>query len=76
MILDIGWTPGELALSNSLTVSKSDLLMVLSTTPYLDEFGFLLVATIKSKDCTKVSVDVETGVAVSNLIPTFERLCG
>lgn len=76
MILDISWTPGELAPSSSLTVSKSDLFTVLSMIPYLDEFGFLLVTTMKSKYCTKVSADVGTGVAVPNRIPRFERLRG
>lgn len=74
MILDISWTPGELAPSSSLTVSKSDLFTVLSMIPYLD--GFLLVATMKSKYCTKVGADVGTGVAVPNRIPRFERLRG
>jgi len=43
-------------------------------TPYLCEAGFLAVAVLKSKYRSKLNVEKEMRVAVTTLIPNFEKL--
>ncbi|KAL4703057.1 hypothetical protein ACJJTC_009739 [Scirpophaga incertulas] len=45
-------------------------------TSYLCEAGFSAVAAIKNKYRSKINVEQEMRVAVSSLIPRFEKLCG
>ena len=44
-------------------------------TSYLCEAGFSAVAVIKSKFRSKINVEQEMRVAISNFIPRFEKLC-
>lgn len=44
-------------------------------TSYLCEAGFSAVAVIKSKYRSKINVEQEMRVAVSSLIPRFEKMC-
>lgn len=44
-------------------------------TSYLCEAGFSAVAVIKSKYRSKINVEQEMRVAISNFIPRFEKLC-
>ena len=45
-------------------------------TSYLCEAGFSAVVVIKNKYRSRINVEKEMRVAVSSLIPRFEKLCG
>lgn len=45
------------------------------STSYLCEAGFSAVAVIKNKYRSKINVETEIRVAISNLMPRFEELC-
>jgi len=54
---------------------KARRILIPFSTSYLCEAGFLAVAVIKSKYRTKINVEKEIRVAVSSLIPRFEKMC-
>nr|CAH7734517.1 unnamed protein product [Callosobruchus chinensis] len=50
-------------------------ILTLFATSYLCKAGFSAVAAIKSKYRSKINVEQEMRVAVSSLIPRFEKMC-
>ena len=44
-------------------------------TSYLCEAGFFAVAVIKSKYRNKIDIELETRVAISNIVPRFDKMC-
>jgi hypothetical protein len=58
-----------------LLSDKAQRILIPFATSYLCEAGFSAVAVIKSKYRTKIKVEKEMRVAVSNLIPRFEKMC-
>lgn len=56
--------------------SKALRILIPFATSYLCEAGFSALAVIKSKYRSKINVEQEMRVAVSNLIPRFEKMCG
>jgi len=59
----------------SLLSDKAQRILIPFSTSYLCEAGFSAVAVIKSKHRSKINVEKEMRVAVSFLIPRFEKLC-
>ncbi|XP_075070632.1 protein FAM200A-like isoform X2 [Mixophyes fleayi] len=55
--------------------TKAQRMLVPFATTDMCEAGFSAVAVIKSKYCSKINVEQEMRVAVSKLIPRFEKLC-
>ncbi|XP_075042389.1 SCAN domain-containing protein 3-like [Mixophyes fleayi] len=55
--------------------TKAQRILVPFATTYLCEAGFSAVAVIKSKYRPKINVEQEMRMAVSKLIPRFEKLC-
>ncbi|XP_063813110.1 SCAN domain-containing protein 3-like [Pseudophryne corroboree] len=55
--------------------AKAQQILIPFATTYLCEAGFSAVAVIKSKYRSKINVEQEIRVAVSKLIPRFEKLC-
>ncbi|XP_068129400.1 zinc finger BED domain-containing protein 5-like [Hyperolius riggenbachi] len=58
-----------------LLSAKAKRILIPFATSYLCEAGFSAVAVIKSKYRSKLEVEKEMRLAVSNLIPRFEKLC-
>lgn len=58
-----------------LLSDKAQRILIPFSTSYLCEAGFSAVAVIKSKYRTKINVEKEMRVAVSCLIPRFEKMC-
>ncbi|XP_050526945.1 zinc finger BED domain-containing protein 5-like [Daktulosphaira vitifoliae] len=58
-----------------LLSDKAQRILIPFSTSYLCEAGFSAVAVIKSKYRTKINVEKEMKVAVSCLIPRFEKMC-
>jgi hypothetical protein len=56
--------------------SKAIRIIIPLATSYLCEAGFSALAAIKSKYRSKINVEQEMRVAVSSLIPRFEKMCG
>lgn len=56
--------------------SKALRIFIPFATSYLCEAGFSAVAVIKNKYRSRINVEQEMRVAVSSLIPRFEKLCG
>jgi hypothetical protein len=61
---------------NPLLSGKAQSILIPFATSYLCEAGFSAVAVIKSKYRAKISAEKEMRVAVSSLIPGFEKMCG
>ncbi|VVC33157.1 Hypothetical protein CINCED_3A012045 [Cinara cedri] len=59
----------------SLLSDKAQRILIPFSTFNLCEAGFSAVAVIKSKYRSKINVEKETRLAVSTLIPRFEKLC-
>lgn len=55
---------------------KAQRILIPFATSYLCEAGFSALAVIKSKYRSKINVEKEMRVAVSSLIPRFEKMCG
>ncbi|KAL4153497.1 hypothetical protein QTP88_001330 [Uroleucon formosanum] len=58
-----------------LVCEKALRVLIPFSTSYLCEAGFSAVAVIKSKYRSKINVEKEMRVAVSSLIPRFEKIC-
>ncbi|XP_067120061.1 zinc finger BED domain-containing protein 5-like [Centruroides vittatus] len=58
-----------------LLSGKALRILIPFATSYLCEAGFSAVAVIKSKYRSKINVEQEMRVAISNFIPRFEKLC-
>ncbi|KAL4101100.1 hypothetical protein QTP88_012347 [Uroleucon formosanum] len=58
-----------------LLSDKAQRILIPFSTSYLCEAGFSAFAVIKSKYRTKINVEKEMRVAVSCLIPRFEKMC-
>ncbi|VVC25872.1 Hypothetical protein CINCED_3A012173 [Cinara cedri] len=58
-----------------LVCEKALRVLIPFSTSYLCEAGFSAVAVIKSKYRSKINVEKEMRLAVSSLIPRFEKLC-
>ncbi|XP_075454497.1 protein FAM200A-like [Ascaphus truei] len=58
-----------------LLSGKAQRILIPFATSYLCEAGFSAVAVIKSKYRAKINVEQELRVAVSSLIPRFEKMC-
>jgi hypothetical protein len=54
---------------------KAQRILIPFATSYLGEAGFSAVAVIKSKYRAKINMEQEMRVAVSSLIPRFEKMC-
>jgi hypothetical protein len=59
-----------------LVSGKAQRILIPFATSYLCKAGFLAVAVIQSKYRVKINVEKEIRVAVSSLIPRFEKMCG
>jgi hypothetical protein len=58
-----------------LLSDKAQRILIPFSTSYLCEAGFSVVAAIKRKYRAKINMEKEMRVAVSNLIPRFEKMC-
>jgi len=59
-----------------LLCGKAQKVLIPFATSYLCEAGFSALAVMKSKYRSKIDVEKEMRVAVSSLIPRFEKMCG
>jgi hypothetical protein len=58
-----------------LLSDKAQWILIPLSTSYLCEAGFSAVAVIKIKYRAKTKVEREMRVAMSNIIPRFEKMC-
>jgi hypothetical protein len=65
-----------LSVKDPFLSGKAQRILIPFVTSYLCEAGFSAVGVIKSKYRAEINVEKEMRVAVSSLIPRFEKMCG